>query len=50
MDKEAASNQAAIELFATQGFEKTSIAQVCETAKVSEGFSFSSFSKTEMTY
>lgn len=43
MDKKQQAIQAAIELFATQGFEKTSIAQVCETAKVSKGLVFHHF-------
>jgi AcrR family transcriptional regulator len=43
MDKKQQAIQAAIELFATQGFEKTSIVQVCETAKVSKGLVFHHF-------
>ncbi|WP_434566849.1 TetR/AcrR family transcriptional regulator [Vibrio chagasii] len=43
MDKKQQAIQAAIGLFATQGFEKTSIAQVCETAKVSKGLVFHHF-------
>ncbi|MGS0693642.1 TetR/AcrR family transcriptional regulator [Shewanella sp. 0m-4] len=43
MDKKQQAMQAAIELFATQGYEKTSIAQVCEAAKVSKGLVFHHF-------
>ena len=43
MDKKQKTIQAAIELFAAQGYEKTSIAQICETAKVSKGLVFHHF-------
>lgn len=43
MDKRQQTIQAAIELFATQGYEKTSIAQICELAKVSKGLVFHHF-------
>ena len=43
MDKKQKTIQAAIELFAAQGYEKTSIAQICESAKVSKGLVFHHF-------
>ena len=43
MDKKQKTIQAAIELFAVQGYEKTSIAQICEAAKVSKGLVFHHF-------
>lgn len=47
MDKKQKTIQAAIELFAAQGYEKTSIAQICETAKVSKGLVFHHFKNKE---
>ena len=43
MDKKQHIIQAAIELFTTQGYEKTSIAAVCELAKASKGAVFHHF-------
>ncbi|MGF1788475.1 TetR/AcrR family transcriptional regulator [Photobacterium swingsii] len=47
MNKKQQAIQAAIELFATQGYEKTSITQVCESAKVSKGLVFHHFKNKE---
>ena len=43
MDKKQQIIQAAIELFTTQGYEKTSIAAICELAKASKGAVFHHF-------
>ena len=43
MDKKQQILQAAIELFATHGYEKTSIATICEHVKVSKGAVFHHF-------
>lgn len=43
MDKKQQIVEAAIELFATQGYEKTSIASICELANVSKGAVFHHF-------
>ncbi|MEM9215423.1 MAG: TetR/AcrR family transcriptional regulator, partial [Cyanobacteria bacterium P01_F01_bin.150] len=43
MNKKQQIIQAAIELFATCGYEKTSIAAICEQAKVSKGAVFHHF-------
>lgn len=47
MDKKQRVIQAAIELFAEQGYEKTSIAAVCERANVSKGGVFHHFSNKD---
>ena len=47
MDKKQQILQAAIELFAIQGYEKTSIAAICEHVKVSKGAVFHHFKNKE---
>ncbi|WP_122035567.1 TetR/AcrR family transcriptional regulator [Aliivibrio sp. EL58] len=47
MDKKQQTIKAAIELFAVQGYEKTSIAQICESANVSKGLVFHHFKNKE---
>ena len=46
-DKKQQTIQAAIELFATQGYENTSIAQICQHAHVSKGLVFHHFKNKE---
>lgn len=47
MDKKQQIIQSAIELFAANGYEKTSIAAICEHAKVSKGAVFHHFKNKE---
>ncbi|MBE1275320.1 TetR/AcrR family transcriptional regulator [Enterovibrio baiacu] len=47
MDKKQQVMQVAISLFATLGYERTSIAQICESANVSKGLVFHHFKNKE---